>query len=110
MLETFDCLQQTSCQLENYVGSVAISSDGMAAAISAPRANAFALISVKDGRLLREATMQGVCGLAPAKRGFTASSDKGYMGGLHDGVFHSNHDFIFDNHMTSFNQSTLRSL
>ena len=109
-IETWDCLQETLCQSENYVGSVAISPDGLAAAISAPRDNAFALILVKDGRLLREATMQGVCGLAPAKLGFTASSDKGYMGGLHDGVFQSDHDLLFDNHMASFNQSTLRSL
>ena len=109
-IETWDCLQETRCQSANYVGSVAISPDGLAAAISAPRDNAFALISVKDGILLREAIMQGVCGLTPAKRGFIASSDKGYVGGLHDGAFKPDHALMFDNHMVSFDQSTLRSL
>ncbi|MEP1442253.1 MAG: DUF1513 domain-containing protein, partial [Hyphomicrobiales bacterium] len=81
----WESLQQTMCQAENYIGSVAISSDGIAAAVTAPRSNAFALISLKTGAVLRDEKLTGVCGLTAAREGFIASTDQGYIGSLHIG-------------------------
>ncbi|MEP3630000.1 MAG: DUF1513 domain-containing protein, partial [Hyphomicrobiales bacterium] len=72
----WESLQQSACQAENYIGSVAISSDGVAAAISAPRSNAFAIVSLKDGAILRDDQLTGVCGLTAAHQGFVASTDQ----------------------------------
>ena len=103
-------LQQTTCQAANYIGSVAISSDGVAAAISAPRDNAFAVISLKNGVVLRDDQLTGVCGLAVGREGFVASTDQGYVGSLHIGKHQAEHGFIFDNHMASFDASTMRAI
>jgi len=106
----WESLQQTACQAENYIGSVAISSDGIAAAITAPRSNSFALISLKDGAVLRGDQLTGVCGLAAGREGFVASTDQGYIGSLHIGKHQAEHRFIFDNHMASFDTSAIRAI
>lgn len=103
----WDCLQDTHCQPANYIGSVAVSQDGVAAAVSAPRDNAFALISVRDGTLLRTEDLSGVCGLASGREGFVASSDQGFCANLHRERFSMRHALAFDNHMASFHGSVL---
>lgn len=96
----WDCLSDTACQRRNYIGSVAISRDGVAAALSAPRDNAFALISIVDGTVLRSDRILGVCGVAADRMGFVASSDTGYLDSLHNGSHVARHGIAFDNHLS----------
>lgn len=109
-IECWANLQQSACQAANYIGSVAISSDGVAAAISAPRDNAFAIVSLKDGTVLRDHQLTGVCGLTSDHQGFVASTDQGYIGSLHLGKYQAEHRLIFDNHMASFDASTIGAI
>lgn len=100
-IETFSANEQSNWQSQNYIGSVAVSADGKVAAVSAPRDNAAAILSVEDGRVISVNNLQGVCGLSAGENGFVASSDQGFCGEISNKSAQSSHDLVFDNHMAA---------
>jgi len=107
---TWDHLAGMRRQSENHIRSVAISLEGLIPAITAFQSNAFALISVKDGILLQEKVLKGVCGMASARHGFAAGSDQFFAGALNDSSQGAAHSLSFDNRMVSFDFAALKGL
>lgn len=76
-LEFIDLPEQTTQNLANYVGAIAVNrSEGLVAATS-PRGGTYVLLDAKDGRLVREVRLEGASGVAAGPHGFGISTEGG---------------------------------
>ena len=67
-------------RMQNYAGSVAVSSDGAEIAITSPRGGLVQRFSATDGAFLGQSELADVCGLAPgASGGFFLTSGGGQL-------------------------------
>lgn len=82
----------------NYIGSVAANREANLVAVSSPQGNALALIEATTGKVVSTNNLVEVCGIAPDRDGFLASTGAGRIiepGG--DGIDDAEH--VWDNHM-----------
>lgn len=90
----------TLADLRNYVGSVAMSADGGAVAVSSPEGDLLVAIDVEGKRPVLVETLRNGCGLAADGGGFVATSGEGEMVGIAGaGREPRRFDFLFDNHV-----------
>ncbi len=82
-------------RLNGYLGSIAISDDGQAIAVTSPRGNL--LQEYRRGLLAREARIADVCGVAMAQTGFMATSGTGRIALPNGGAV--THAIAWDNHL-----------
>jgi hypothetical protein len=85
-------------RLHNYIGSVAANLDAGTVALSSPEGNALVVIEAASGTVVSSRALVEVCGLAPERRGFVASTGRGEMVGA-DGGDTRFDDYVWDNHM-----------
>lgn len=90
----------TLVDLRNYVGSVAVSLDGMTVGVSSPEGNLLLAIDAEGKRPVVAETLRSGCGLAGDGPGFVATSGEGMMVGIAGDMRDERQfDFLFDNHM-----------
>ena len=90
----------TLADLRNYVGSVAVSADGVTVAVSSPEGDLLVAIDVEGKRPVLAETLRNGCGLAADGMGFVATSGNGEMIGMAGaGRAAQKFDFLFDNHI-----------
>ncbi|WDR04137.1 DUF1513 domain-containing protein [Devosia algicola] len=86
--------------LRNYIGSVAVSTDGGMIGISSPVGNLAVTIDAASRKPAVIKSIRNGCGLAPQGTGFVASSGNGELLGLAGSkVADQTFDFGFDNHL-----------
>jgi hypothetical protein len=86
--------------LRNYVGSVAVSTDGETIAVSSPEGDIVLAIDADRQTPAFTQTLRSGCGVAPDGAGFLASSGLGETLGLAGSAQPARHfDFGFDNHL-----------
>lgn len=82
----------------NYIGSVAANRDAGLVAVSSPEGNAWAMIEAKTGKVMAKNDLVEVCGLAPDRDGFLATTGGGLIVAP-DGEQAERPDYVWDNHM-----------
>lgn len=82
----------------NYIGSVAANRDAGTVAVSSPQGNSYAVIDARSGEVLSHRDLTEVCGLAPDRAGFIATTGLGEIVLPGAGEIHQP-DFVWDNHM-----------
>lgn len=82
----------------NYIGSVAANRDAGLIAVSSPQGNAWATIEAKTGKVVAQNDLVEVCGLAPDRDGFLATTGAGLIVGS-DGGQTDDPEHVWDNHM-----------
>ncbi|QQR37385.1 DUF1513 domain-containing protein [Devosia oryziradicis] len=90
----------TLADLRNYVGSVAVSADGVTVAVSSPEGDLLVAIDAEGKRPVLAETLRNGCGLAADGMGFVATSGNGEMIGMAGADRAAQKfDFLFDNHI-----------
>ena len=84
--------------LRNYIGSVAANHDAGTIAVSSPAGNAVVVIDPSSGKVVSSTSLVEVCGLAPERQGFVASTGRGEVVDC-DGKQTRFDDYAWDNHM-----------
>jgi hypothetical protein len=84
--------------LRNYVGSVAANRQAGTIAVSSPQGNSFAIIEAATGRLLHSSELNEVCGLAPDRDGYFATTGGGVIVAP-DRPGQALPDYVWDNHI-----------
>lgn len=87
-------------KLANYIGSVAMSSDQMHAAISSPKGNTVMVLSTNTGKIVKQIKCSKAGGLVPNENGFIVSSKSGYFEKLEDISQTPTTPIHFDNHLS----------
>ena len=97
-LELVDMEDKVLAAFNNYTGAIAANRDAGTVAVSSPQGNALAVLDAATGKVVSFQTMVEVCGLAPDRDGFMATTGKGeVIGG--DGKDASFDDYYWDNHV-----------
>lgn len=84
--------------LRNYVGSVASNTEAGTVAVSSPQGNSYAVIEAATGKVLSVKPMVEVCGLAPDRDGFRATTGTGEILSA-DGSDAVLDEYAWDNHL-----------
>ena len=99
-IELWDIPDNFSNNLQNYIGSVALSNDGMEVATSSPIGGTVTIFSTLDRSVVRQISIDQACGLAPSGNDILVSTLNGNIGLLNSGVVTSGIR-SFDNHIVS---------
>ncbi|TPL91145.1 DUF1513 domain-containing protein [Mesorhizobium sp. B2-3-12] len=88
----------------NYIGSVAANPVAGTVAVSSPEGNSLVVIDAGSGRVVSSNTLVDVCGVAPDRAGFMATTGSGEIieGG---GATRSEPDYVWDNHMLRIDEA-----
>lgn len=84
--------------LRNYIGSVAANHDAGTVAVSSPQGNSLVVIEARTGKVVSSRSLVEVCGLAPERQGYVASTGKGEIVDC-NGDDTRFDDYVWDNHM-----------
>jgi hypothetical protein len=82
----------------NYIGSVAANVDAGTVAVSSPQGNSLAVLDAVTGRVLSTSRIVEVCGIAPARAGFVATTGAGGIVDPDGGAVTAD-DYVWDNHL-----------
>lgn len=104
-LKLLDMEPATLSGFRNYIGSVATNPAAGTVAVSSPQGNCFAVVDAASGRVLEARAITEVCGLAPDRDGFVASTGLGQIAGP-EGTAVSQADYVWDNHMLRIDEGT----
>jgi hypothetical protein len=85
-------------RLHNYIGSVAANLDADTVAVTSPEGNSLVVIEAASGKVVSSRELVEVCGIAPERQGFVASTGRGEVLGC-DGGDTRFDDYVWDNHM-----------
>ena len=97
-LALLDMPEETLAGLRNYVGSVAANPAAGTVAVSSPQGNSMTVIDAATGAVRSSVSLKEVCGLAPDRSAFMATTGAGEIvdpGG--DAV--DIQDYVWDNHL-----------
>lgn len=100
-LELLDMPEDILGGFRNYIGSVAANREAGLVAVSSPQGNAWAMIETKSGKVVARNDLVEVCGLAPDRGGFLASTGAGRIVEP-DGTASEDAEHVWDNHMLRF--------
>lgn len=84
--------------LRNYIGSVAANLDTGTVAVSSPEGNSVVVIDARSGAVVSTRSLVEVCGLAPERQGFIASTGRGELISYTGDEMRFD-DYVWDNHM-----------
>jgi hypothetical protein len=84
--------------LRNYVGSVAANIEAGTVAVSSPQGNSLVVLDARQRKVVAATKLVEVCGIAPEKDGFLASTGTGTLIDV-TGDETSAPDFVWDNHL-----------
>jgi hypothetical protein len=83
--------EDVSIGLANYIGAIAVNRrEGLVAATS-PKGSSYVVLDAETGKLLASETFDLASGLAPAKKGFAISNEKGLFRTTKSGVAWDQH-------------------
>jgi hypothetical protein len=85
--------------LRNYVGSVAANTAAGTIAVSSPQGNALVIIETAGGRIVSTSRLTEVCGIAPDRSGFRATTGAGEILGPEGGSI-ATEEYVWDNHLS----------
>jgi hypothetical protein len=85
--------------LRNYVGSVAANTEAGTIAVSSPQGNALVIIEAGGGRVVSTSRLTEVCGIAPNRNGFLATSGAGEILSPKGGSI-ATEEYVWDNHLS----------
>ncbi|MCB1469658.1 MAG: DUF1513 domain-containing protein [Rhizobiaceae bacterium] len=97
-LTLLDMPIETLGEFRNYIGSVAANHASGTLAVSSPQGNSFAIIDTASGRIISSQSVTEVCGLAPDRESFLATTGTGNVIGP-NGAECSKPDYVWDNHL-----------
>jgi hypothetical protein len=97
-LELIDMPAKALNGLRNYIGAMAANREAGTMAVSSPAGNTYVVFDTRSGGVISVNAMTEVCGIAPDKAGFIASSGAGrIVNGGGGAVFEP--DYVWDNHI-----------
>lgn len=97
-LQLIDMPQKVLEGLRNYVGSVAANREAGLIAVSSPQGNSYAVIAAASGQIVASHDLTEVCGLAPDRAAFRATTGTGEIVGAQGSAVHAD-EFVWDNHL-----------
>lgn len=83
----------------NYIGSVAANAGAGTVAVSSPQGNSLAVLDAVTGRVLSTSPLAEVCGIAPDRSGFLATTGAGEIIGP-EGSSIAAEEYVWDNHLS----------
>lgn len=78
--------EQTSRNLANYVGAIAVNRREGLVAVTSPRGGSYVVLDAASGVLVREEKLAGASGIAPGPNGFGISTEGGLFNGTQSPV------------------------
>lgn len=97
-LQLLDMPQKLLEGFRNYIGSVAANRQTGTIAVSSPQGNCYAVIEAASGRVVASRELTEVCGLAPDRASFRATTGTGEILGATGDPVHAD-AFVWDNHL-----------
>ncbi len=97
-LQLLDMPQDVLAGFRNYIGSVAANRDAGTIAVSSPQGNSLAVLDAASGDIVSATSLTEVCGLAPDRAGFIATTGAGAIVEP-DGSTSIDAEHVWDNHM-----------
>ena len=97
-LELVGMDEKVLASFNNYTGAIAANREAGTVAVSSPQGNALAILEAASGRLISHQTITEVCGLAPDRGDFIATTGRGQVIGG-DGGKTEFDDWFWDNHV-----------
>ena len=97
-LELIDMPAPALNGLRNYIGAMAANRKAGTIAVTSPAGNTYVVLDTRSAQVVAVNPMTEVCGIAPDKAGFIASSGAGDIDGG-DGRKVSEPDYVWDNHI-----------
>lgn len=97
-LQLLDMPQKVLEGFRNYIGSVAANRQTGTIAVSSPQGNCYAVIEAASGRVVASRELTEVCGLAPDRASFRATTGTGEILGATGDPVHAD-AFVWDNHL-----------
>ncbi len=97
-LELLDMPETVLNGLRNYVGAMAANREAGTMAVSSPAGNSYVVFDTKSGGIVSAVDLTEVCGIAPDRAGFIASSGGGAIVAPGRPAV-SEPDYVWDNHM-----------
>lgn len=97
-LQLLDMPQDVLSGFRNYIGSVAANRDAGTIAVSSPQGNTLAVLDAASGDIVSATSLTEVCGLAPDRTGFIATTGAGAIVEP-DGSTSIDAEHVWDNHM-----------
>jgi hypothetical protein len=97
-LELLDMPPQVLSGLRNYVGAMASNPEAGTIAVSSPAGNSYVVFETATGRIVSSRRLTEVCGIAPDRDGFIATSGAGMIEMPGRPVV-SEPAYVWDNHM-----------
>ena len=94
-----DMPQEVLDGLRNYVGSVAANAETGTVAISSPQGNSLVIIEATGGRVVSTSRLTEVCGVAPDRSGFLATTGDGEIVDS-EGDSIASEEYVWDNHLS----------
>lgn len=97
-LELLEMPEKTLNSLHNYIGAMAANREAGTMAVTSPAGNSYVVFDTESGRVISATDMTEVCGIAPDRNGFIATSGAGRIVAA-QGAPVSEPDYVWDNHM-----------
>ncbi|MCV6584526.1 MAG: DUF1513 domain-containing protein [Marinibacterium sp.] len=92
----FEAPAQDTALMQGYAGSVALSPDARQVAITSPRGGRCQIFDTRTGQLAATSILADVCGVAPARAGFTLTTGTGTV---LSPTSQTQHPLQWDNHL-----------
>lgn len=84
--------------LRNYIGAMAANREAGTMAVSSPAGNSYVVFDTASGKVVSATNLTEVCGIAPDRAGFIATSGAGMIVATQQDAV-SEPDYVWDNHM-----------
>ncbi len=97
-LELLEMPEKALNSLHNYIGAMAANREAGTMAVSSPSGNSYVVFDTASGKVVSATDMTEVCGIAPDRDGFIASSGAGAIAPSGRTAI-SEPDYVWDNHM-----------
>jgi hypothetical protein len=97
-IELIDMPARALNGLRNYIGAMAANRETGLMAVSSPTGNTYVVFDTSSAKIVAVNALTEVCGIAPDRAGFIASSGAGQVVGG-DGGRVSEPDYVWDNHI-----------
>ncbi len=102
-LELLDMPKKALNSLRNYIGAMAANREAGTMAVSSPAGNSYVIFDTESGRVVSATDMTEVCGIAPDRDGFIATSGEGRIAAAGRSPV-SEPAYVWDNHMLRIRQ------
>ncbi|WP_315926463.1 DUF1513 domain-containing protein [Mesorhizobium sp. SP-1A] len=97
-LELLDMPETALNSLRNYIGAMAANREAGTMAVSSPAGNSYVVFDTASGKVISASDMTEVCGIAPDRTGFMATSGAGAIA-RPDAPPVAEPDYVWDNHL-----------